>query len=372
MGAQHRLLRAARHLKRHSQSLSILCYHGVSKSDEHVWNPRLYIEAEVFRRRLQTIREFGYQVLPLSTALHHMREKRLTAPTVVITFDDGWHDFHSRGWPILRAFGYPATVYQTTYYSQYNRPVFDPACAYLLWKGAGRIIRYRDVDGTTAQLDLTQPAAVEQARQNLLTRAEERNTSAEQKDRLLQRLADAVGVDYGSFLESRTLHLMNDVEVREIAAAGIDVQLHTHRHRLPYNKQLFFRELDENRECIESMTKKPASEFCYPNGAHRPELIGWLREAGITSATTCEPGRASYKSEPLLLPRLTDSSTISQAKFESWLAGIGLIIPRCKRALRSVFVREATRPPHDEEPIEQASQRTTEASASTKAAKTSA
>lgn len=368
LGRKSKLIRGVSDLRRNSQSVLILCYHGVSKSDEHAWNPRLYIEAEVFRRRLKTIREFGYQVLPLASALQQMRERALTAPTAVITFDDGWHDFHQVGLPILRTFDYPATVYQTTYYAEYNRPVFDPACAYLLWKATGRVIRFGGVNGKAAELDLTQPGAVERSRQDLLEEAKRMEWSAEQKDGFLQRLAEGVGVDYNALLSSRTLHLMNRAEIGEVAKARVDVQLHTHRHRLPLLKPQFLSELDENGEWIEAATGKQARQFCYPNGVYRPEFMGWLRDAGIHSATTCEPGRASHRSEPLLLPRLTDSNTVSQTKFESWLAGFGLIAPACKRVLRSVFASGAS----SQSCLETASAKVAEASASAKEVRTEA
>ncbi len=143
-------------------------------------------------------------------------------------------------------------------------------------------------------------------------------------------------MDFNAILASRTLHLMNSAEIHEIAAAGIDVQLHTHRHRVPADKQLFLRELNENRAWIEAATQVPTARFCYPNGEYRPELLSWLREAGIQCATTCDPGVATRRSEPLLLPRFTDASSISQAKFESWLTGIGWIAPAGRRILRSV------------------------------------
>ena len=52
-----------------------------------------------------------------------------------LTFDDGLCDFFSVAFPIVESFGYPVTLYLTTYYVEYNRPVFDPMCSYLLWKG---------------------------------------------------------------------------------------------------------------------------------------------------------------------------------------------------------------------------------------------
>lgn len=313
----------------------ILCYHGVSQTDEHEWDPTLYIEANLFRRRMQAIRDFGYQVLPLQEAFDRLRAKSLSGPSAVLTFDDGWHDFHTVAWPILKEFGFPATVYQTSYYSQYNRPVFDPVSRYLLWKGRGQVVAGGIWPGGPA-LDLTTEGGVKAASRAISQAARERKLSAEQKDELLQKLASALSADFNAILASRTLHLMNATEVREIAAAGIDVQLHTHRHRLPVDRKLFFRELDENRAWIESASQMAARRFCYPNGEYRPELVSWLREAGIQCATTCDPGATTRRSDPLLLPRFTDASSISQAKFDSWLSGIGRIAPACRRMLRRV------------------------------------
>ena len=327
------LLRLVNQLRRGRNPLLILCYHGVSLSDEHLWNSSLYIDGPLFRQRLAAIRDFGYQVLPLGEGLERMRTDRLNKPTVAITFDDGWHDFYQSAWPILREFGYPATVYQTTFYSLYNRPVFDTACSYLLWKAAGQQLNARSLTGSDGVFDLRTGSGRNQAVQTLRFRAAELGLSAEQKDHLLKRLADAAKVDYGALLRSRTLHLMNPEEVRQISRAGVDVQLHTHRHRTPADRELFLRELAENRELILSMTGKHAEHFCYPNGVFSSDLLSWLHEAGVRSAVTCEPGLATTSDDVLLLPRFTDGNSVSQAKFESWLAGLGHLIPRLKRAV---------------------------------------
>ncbi len=334
--AQRRLRRPLRWIQRDRQALLILCYHGVSQSDEHEWDPTLYIEANLFRRRMQAIREFGYQVLPLQEAVERLRQGTLSGPTAVLTFDDGWQDFYSTAWRILKEFQFPATVYQTSYYSQYNRPVFGPISRYLLWKGRGRVVPNGIWPGGPA-LDLTTAAGMRAAARAVWLESTEKKLSAQQKDELLQRLASALSVDFDAILASRKLHLMNADEVREIAAAGIDVQLHTHRHRLPTDKRLFFRELEENRAWIEAASQAAATHFCYPNGEHRTELVSWLREAGIGCATTCDPGAATRHSDPLLLPRFTDASSISQAKFESWLTGTGRIAPAARRILRSML-----------------------------------
>lgn len=337
------LPRAWKWVRRDRRTLLILCYHGVSKTDEHVWDPRLYIHAETFRRRLQTVRELGYQILPLQEAVDRLNQNSLSGPTAVVTFDDGWHDFHQVAWPILKDLACPATVYQTSYYSHYNRPVFEPLCRYLLWKGKGQVVRAAEWASDGWELDLRTEQATQRAAKGLFQYARQNSLSGEQKDLLLQRLARAVNVSFRAILEARTLHLMNAAEVREVAAGGIDIQLHTHRHRVPTDKRLFFRELDENRAWIEASSGLTPRNFCYPNGEHRPELVAWLREAGVGCATTCHPGVATRRSDAMLLPRFTDANSITQAKFESWLNGFGRIAPSCRRVFRSgsaMFLRQ--------------------------------
>ena len=41
------------------QRLLVLCWHGISNEDEHLWRPGLYITPELFRRRLEILAELG-------------------------------------------------------------------------------------------------------------------------------------------------------------------------------------------------------------------------------------------------------------------------------------------------------------------------
>jgi len=276
---------------------------------------------ELFRQHLRTVQEFGYDVLSLPNALEKVRNDSLTRPVVAITFDDGWHDFYTCAWPILKEFDYPATVYQTTYYSFYNRPVFDPCCSYLLWKARGQTLRDSSLVGSKVPLKLDSIESIDEATLMLRRHAMNLGLSGEDKDGFLCDLAERLHLDFDAILSSRTLHLMNPAELAEVSGAKIEIQLHTHRHRLPRDKSLFLAEIARNRELITQATGKRPYHFCYPNGAHRSEMPGWLVEAGVLSATTTDPGMVSRASDRMLLPRVTDSQTVSQARFESCLSG---------------------------------------------------
>src|SRR5688572_32405994 len=139
--------------------LLILAYHGVSFDDEHLWNPDLYLSPEQFRGRMQALKDFGCHVLPLADALQRLESGTLPTCSVVLTFDDGSSDFYSRAFPILREFGWPATVYLTSYYSNYNRPVFDVMCSYLLWKGRAQVLDVNGLMNGFATFDLSSDSA---------------------------------------------------------------------------------------------------------------------------------------------------------------------------------------------------------------------
>src|SRR5439155_15956653 len=72
--------------------------------------------------------------MTLNEGLERLKADSLLPRSVVITFDDGFHDFYRLAMPALQAFGYPSTVYVSTYYSRFRLPIFNLIINYILWK----------------------------------------------------------------------------------------------------------------------------------------------------------------------------------------------------------------------------------------------
>ena len=320
------------------QRLLILAFHGISLSDEHVWNGSHFISADHFSSRLKLLRKSGCAVLPLNEALARLSANDLPDRAVAITFDDGTCDFYSKAFPLLKEFGYPVTLYLTTFYSHYQRPVFDLICSYLLWKGRDEILDLKKITGRDLKMELRDYASRDAANLEISSFAREQKLSAEEKDALAASLAAQLKVDYEPLLEQRVMHLLSPKEIRQLAADGVDVQLHTHRHRTPTDRKLFLREIDDNRKSIQELTGHRGLHFCYPSGVYDFKFLPWLQEAGVVSATTCDTGFATRTSNQLLLPRFLDNSTLSSVEFEGWLTGISAALPR--RNLISAFAGE--------------------------------
>ena len=307
--------------------LLILAYHGVSLDDEHLWNPDLYISPEYFRSRMQALKDFGCNVLPLSEGLERLEDGTLPTCSVVLTFDDGSSDFHTVAFPILREFGWPATVYLTSYYCNYNRPVFDTMCSYLLWKGRGRSLDVSGLLNGTATLDLQSTWQREKATIALREFSRQEKFSATRKDELLTALAERLSIDYPAILSKRILHLLSAQELASLAAQGVDIQLHTHRHHAPRTRDSFMLELGENKNFITQFTKLP-HHFSYPDGAYADCYPPWLNACQVVSATTCDPGLVTNHSDPYKLPRLVDTSSLRLVELEGWISGFSKFLPR--------------------------------------------
>ena len=327
------LFAAARDSGRRTRQLLILCYHGISIEDEHEWAPGLYMTPETFAARLRLLQSGGYCVLPLAEALRRLDDGTLPPRSVVITFDDGNFDFYARAWPLLKEHNFPATVYLTTYYSDNNLPVFPLVLDYLLWKGRGRVLTFRLSADRDVVLDARTLHERRRGRETLLRYAEAEGLSAMEKNALAKALASALDIDYAPIVDRRLMHIMSPDEIRELAAAGIDFQLHTHRHRSPLDRESYQAEVSQNRERITAVTGSLPRHFCYPSGVSLPQFESWLDEEGVLSATTSAAGMVTSRSPRLFLPRLLDHQEMTSLEFESWLTGFADILPR--RTVRS-------------------------------------
>ena len=90
------------------QTVSVLCYHRFGNRG----GSRLNVTAAAFEAQMEYLARNGYTVVPMSR-LAGFLEGRVALPqkTVVLTIDDGYKSSFEIAWPILRKFGFPATVY---------------------------------------------------------------------------------------------------------------------------------------------------------------------------------------------------------------------------------------------------------------------
>ncbi len=74
--------------------------------------PSTSITAEGFQKHLKYLKDNEFHVITLGDALHLIRDGReIRDKTVVLTIDDGYASFYTHGMPLLRQYGFVATLF---------------------------------------------------------------------------------------------------------------------------------------------------------------------------------------------------------------------------------------------------------------------
>jgi peptidoglycan/xylan/chitin deacetylase (PgdA/CDA1 family) len=91
------------------QTVTILCYHQFSKKKT---NSKISISEEVFDQQMEYLKKNGYNVISLDTFYDFIGYKRRPPKnSVVITIDDGWKTMKTIAAPILKKYGFRATLF---------------------------------------------------------------------------------------------------------------------------------------------------------------------------------------------------------------------------------------------------------------------
>jgi peptidoglycan/xylan/chitin deacetylase (PgdA/CDA1 family) len=93
--------------------VTVLMYHMISdpitKTDRRFTCP-----TPTFRSHLEHLKRSGVNVVGLDRVLAHISGDEIDRDAVAITFDDGYRDNYENAFPLLREFGFPATIFLVT------------------------------------------------------------------------------------------------------------------------------------------------------------------------------------------------------------------------------------------------------------------
>jgi len=316
--------------------LRILCYHGIWIGPQPHYGDCLFMDAETFAARMQHIKALGYRVIPLDEAMQRHTAGRSVARDIVITIDDAWLGTYSHMLPILDKQQFPATLYVTTYYTLAERPVLNVMLGYVV-AHARKAIPWGE---------LLTPADCEippQARLGRLIEKVEALPTLDARHAEVLRIADLLGVDPQALERSSAFMLMNAEQVRDAHQRGVDIQLHTHTHRMHgYEPPQVVGEIALNRAKLAAMLgAEPATlrHFCYPSGEYHPRVFDALRSNGVVSATTTEFGLNAPGTEPLAMKRILDCQSLSDIELEARLSGFWSVIVGVRQRIHTLLRR---------------------------------
>jgi len=93
-------------------AMPILTYHSIAyEKNNH------FVSPENFVKQMEYIKKNGYEVITLDELVKTIQSKKhLKRNKVVITFDDGYQNNFKYAYPVLKKFGFPATIFLVTDY----------------------------------------------------------------------------------------------------------------------------------------------------------------------------------------------------------------------------------------------------------------
>lgn len=108
-----------------AQHIPILMYHSIADESEPGVAPyyRTATRPETFARHMQALKSAGYRAVALNTAVQALRSGP-KEKLAVVTFDDGYQNFHTAAAPILQQHNFTASMFLPTAFIGNDRRSF--------------------------------------------------------------------------------------------------------------------------------------------------------------------------------------------------------------------------------------------------------
>jgi len=226
----------------------ILMYHEIAARKDS--SSRLAVPPDSFAVQLEHLREAGFTGLTLTGLASALAADPAGLPErpVVLTFDDGFADFHDAALPLLRQYGFTATVFVTTGW-------IADAGRHAVGRRPGRMLCWN--------------------------------------------------------------------QIREAAAAGVEIGAHSHRH--PQLDQIPLSSLRDDlvtsKSLLEDELGLAVPDMAYPYGYSNTRVRRVAAEVGYAHACAVGNVTAGPAHDTLALPRLTIRRSTRPATFDHIVCG---------------------------------------------------
>ena len=281
--------------RRKYSHFQILSYHRVNDEQNPFFGG---VSVKVFARQMEMLCKY-FSVLPLEELVERMEKNDVPPNAIAITFDDGYRDNYENGFPVLRQFGLPATIFLVTgavdsKNGLWHDHVFD---AFLRTNARSVSIGGKEFPLRTPSEKFT---AV-----NVFRRYLRRYTFHDWADHI-QKLTDKLAVPEQYCVGAEKLRWQ---EIEEMSKDHITFGAHTVSHpiltRMPLSEAID--EIIGSKEIIEKRLGLPVRLFAYPNGSRDDFNVAIkqvLKENGFVGAATTLWGTNDVHTDPFELRRM--------------------------------------------------------------------
>lgn len=311
-------------------SLLILTYHRVlpaAHPARQTEQPGMYVSPDTLALHLRVLRKH-FEIIDLGVWLKRVREgAALPARACCITFDDGWQDNYTHGFPVLEAAQVPATIFLVADFIGSRYRFWPNRLAQLLGSlRADNLVdlpdELRAVLGAAGFVAEVPGGTVSVGRIDAVISA-----AKSLPDDALLKLLDTAEARLGVAVDDQRRDLLNINEIMAMRDSGL-VQFGSHSRRhmrllASVSPAVLDEELLQSRAIIEGMVERPVELFCYPNGDWSPPALAVVRRA-YQAAVTTVPGWNQPQCDPHLMRRMSVHEDVGadEASFMARVAGL--------------------------------------------------
>ena len=274
--------------------VTVLMYHRINGAGGIL--PGLPVED--FAAQMRWLRDNCDLIEPEAVMELAQRPSRLR-PAVLITFDDGYRDYHDRAYPVLKQLGIPSLVFLATSFIDEGGMIWteEVQAAALATRLPRARLPWSDEPATELPDEPARAALGARARAYLKTLPDA------DRRRAVQELFAALGTP--SMSERQMLNWDEVRRTMDLTRYGG----HTHTHPIlsRLDRAAAEREIQTCRDRIAQETGRAPTLFAYPNGQaadFTPETKDLLRQAGFTVAFSTIEGIAGADSDWMAVKRL--------------------------------------------------------------------
>lgn len=309
--------------------LPIVTYHrlGVPSHDARELDESVVDATEEGFEEQVALMSKRFTLIGVEELRQHFFEKRpLPKNPALITFDDGYKACHDAALPILKKAGAKALFFISTGHMNDRKAFWWDRVNYLVKRSKAERI---EIDYPTHKVyELSRDRRI---RAKLVTEMLDviKHTYALDIERYLQTLGSALGVPWGPEDDKRITDrvLMTWDEVRTLRNEGMDIESHTHTHRvlttLPPDD--LKEELEASKRILEEQLDAPCRALAYPVSLSLAEAGGVfeaVKKAGyeLGFSTSSGLGPLGPRTNPLDIQRIWVDPTLPHSYFRAALA----------------------------------------------------
>ena len=279
-------------------SPTVLMYHRICRSGPHFSGE----DPDRFRERMRWLKR-NCRPISVDELVHAARSPSRRNPPVLVTFDDGFRDYHDNAYPILQELRIPAVVFVATAFLDHGGAIWTDVVQFAL--ATTRERRIAPPWDRAVILELGSPQARERAAHACKTFL--KGIPDVDRRRAVTMLLGELGITESAIEDAYGRQMLTWDETRatrEFTTYG------GHSHTHPILSQLDDDRIDfEIGTCQRRLTEElgvPARHFAYPNGRSvdfDARVQTALRRHGFESAFSTNDGRVTADADWMAIPR---------------------------------------------------------------------